>query len=546
MRAVVCLLSFVALGACGGGPASLDGGGPDPMPEPSDGGALLDGGVEADAGRPDSGSLDAGRADAGPDGGAADAGRSDGGARLVTVSHPRELRGVWVATVSNLDLPQLTSRDAGLAAMTALVERTRDAGLNAIFFQVRPESDAWYQSSLEPWSRFVTGAQGRDPGWDPLETLLDLAHPRGLEVHAWVNPYRGLVSASAQTASNHVSRTLSAHAITYDGKVTMNPGALPVRAHVVSVMRDLLDRYDVDGLHFDDYFYPYPDGSGAPFPDEATFQAFRADAGLLPDGGTWTKSEWRRDNVNQLVREVMAVVTAEHPQVRFGISPFGIWRPNNPPGVVGLDAYETISCDAVTWMNQGWVDYVAPQLYWPTTSSGQPFVPLLSWWANGTRGGRHVFAGHGLYRLGMPGWTSVDEIRAQVNATRTLSAQGVLGGIHFREANLRTNLLGVTDLFRRDLYASPALPPPLPRQGASLAPLPPTVTRTGATVTASHPLPMTVRFYGLYRLSPQGPWQLVDVAGGPQAVFTASPGTWAVSAVGRGGAESQGAVVVVP
>ncbi len=524
MRAVVCL-ALTSLVACGGVPSRLDAGLLDAGLAPVDD----DAGVTTDAGASDAGPSDAGRPDAG----------ADASVTLVTVSHPRELRGVWVSTVSNLDLPQLPNRDAGIAALTALVDRTRDAGLNALFFQVRPESDAWYRSTLEPWSRFLTGTQGRDPGWDPLETLLDLAHPRGLEVHAWVNPYRGLVSASAQTAPNHVSRTLSAHAITFDGKVTMDPGQPAVRAHLVSVMRDLLDRYDVDGLHFDDYFYPYPDGSGATFPDDDTFQAYRA------DGGTLTKSNWRRDNVNQLVREVMNVVTTEHPHVRFGISPFGIWRPNNPPGVVGLDAYETISCDAVTWMNQGWVDYLAPQLYWPTTSTGQPFVPLLTWWANGTRGGRHLFAGQGLYRLGTPGWTSVDEIRAQVNATRTLKAQGVLGSIHFREANVRANLLGVRDLFRTELYATPALPPPLPRPGAAMTPLVPTATRTGATLTVSHPLPMTVRFFVLYRQD-AGTWTLVNVSGGPQATFPVSPGTWAVSAIGRGGAESQGVQLVVP
>ncbi|MCA2980565.1 MAG: family 10 glycosylhydrolase [Myxococcaceae bacterium] len=528
MRAVICCLCLAVL-ACGGAPAPVDGGEP---PAQDDGGGRLepDGGVGEDAGRGDDGGRDAG----------VDGGAPDGGVRLVAVAHQRELRGVWVSTVSNLDVPQLASRDAGVAALAALVERTRSAGLNALFFQVRPESDAWYQSSLEPWSRFLTGTQGRDPGWDPLETLLELAHARGVEVHAWVNPYRGLVSASAQAAATHVSRTLSAHAVTYGGKVTMDPGARAVRAHVVAVMSDLLDRYDVDGLHFDDYFYPYPDGSGAPFPDEATFQAYRADGGVLG------KSDWRRDNVNQLVREVMGLVTREHPQVRFGISPFGIWRPNNPPGVVGLDAFETISCDAVTWLNQGWVDYVAPQLYWPTTSTGQPFVPLLTWWAGALRGGRHVYAGHGLYRLGTSGWTSADEIRAQVVAARVLRSEGVLGGIHFREANLRANLLGVADLFKSDLYAAPALPPPLPRAGAAVAPTPPTVARTAGQVSVSHPLPMTVRFFALYRLGPQGQWVLADVAGGPQATFPVRSGTFAVSAVGRGGAESQAAVVVVP
>lgn len=536
------LLLLLVLAACGPLPTALDSGvdaaviGPGPKPE-TDGGLVTDAGADAGS-APDAGQdagLDAGLiSDAGTDAGVA---ITDSGIVLATVSHVRELRGVWVATVSNLDFSQTLSPDAGIAAMQALVERTRDAGLNAIFFQVRPESDAWYQSTLEPWSRFITGTQGRAPGWDPLDTLLDAAHARGVEVHAWVNPYRGLATAGSTTATNHVTRTLASAAITYDGKVTMNPGVPAVRQHVVSVMRDLLDHYDVDGLHFDDYFYPYP--AGGAFPDDATFNAYTA------DGGTLMKSDWRRDNVNTLVREVMNLVTSDHPHVRFGISPFGIWRPNNPQGVVGLDAYEEISCDAVTWMNQGWVDYVAPQLYWATTSSGQPFVPLATWWANGTMGGRHVFPGHGVYRLGTTGYTSVAEIRAQVNATRSLRSKGMMGGIHYREGNVRANLLGVRDLFRDELYAQPALPPPVPRQGSSMTPLPPVVTKTGSTLTVSHVLPLTARFFGLYRSDPTG-WTLVDVAGGVQASFgPLAAGTWAVSAVNRGGAESQGVVVVI-
>lgn len=422
--------------------------------------------------------------------------------------------------------------------MNALVERTKDAGLNTIFFQIRPESDAWYASTLEPWSRYLTGTQGRDPGWDPLDVLVTAAHARGLEVHAWMNPYRAAVSAGAQTASNHVSQTLSQYAITYDGKLTMNPGATPVRQHVVNVVRDVLDHYDVDGVHFDDYFYPYPDAANSPFPDDATFQAYRA------DGGTLLKSDWRRSNVNTLVREVMDEVRTNHPQVRFGISPFGIWRPNNPPGVVGLDAYETISCDALAWLTEGTVDYVAPQLYWPTTSSGQPFMPLATWWAAHSNA-KHIFIGHGTYRLGTTGW-DLAEIRAQVNGARTLRSMGVMGGIHFRETTLRTNLSGVTALLRNELYAAPALPPPIPRQGASATPLPPQVSKQGSTLTVSHLLPMTARFFALYRLDTTG-WTLVDAEGGVTARFGTLPaGTYAVSAVNRGGAESQGVVVDVP
>lgn len=514
----------------------------------SDAGSLDDAGTDAgvvDAGLADAGLRDAGRADAGPlaDAGLTrdagfDAGLStDGGVTVALVGHTRELRGVWVSTVSNLDVAATTNADAGIAAMRALVDRAKATGLNALFFQVRPESDAWYRSTLEPWSRFITGTQGRDPGWDPLETLLDLAHERGLEVHAWLNPYRGLTSPNVATAPNHVTRTLSAHAITYDNKVTMNPGVPQVRAHVVAVVQDLIGRYDVDGVHFDDYFYPYPDGT--PFPDDATWQAYRATA---PDGGL-SKSDWRRDNVNLLIRDVMAVVTNNQPQVRFGVSPFGIWRPGFPAGVTGFDAYELISCDGPTWLREGWVDYLAPQLYWATTSPGQPFVPLATWWAGTLSGGRHLFAGHAVYKLGMPGFDA-NEIRQQVLATRALEGRGVRGGIHFREGNLRANPDGVRDLLRTDVYAEPALPPPLPRSATLTRPGLPTVSRMGASLTVTQPLGS--RFFALYRLEP-GRWRLVDVRGAPMATFTGlTPGTWAVSAVGRGGLESDGVIAVVP
>ena len=213
-----------------------------------DGGLADDGGFsDADAGRPDAGAMDAGRPDSGTDAGLP----GDGGSMtLVTVSHERELRGVWVASVVNLDWPSSAGQsvDAGRASLIALVDSMADAGLNTLFFQVRPESDALYPSTLEPWSRFLTGTQGRDPGWDPLDELLTLAHARGLEVHAWLNPYRGLVSSSVIAAPNHVTRTLAGSAITYNNAVVMNPGQAAVRQHVEAVVSDLLNRYDVDGV----------------------------------------------------------------------------------------------------------------------------------------------------------------------------------------------------------------------------------------------------------------------------------------------------------
>lgn len=503
-----------------------------------DGGALEadagpgdDAGVRADAGSPDAGTPDAGVPDAGAPG--------DGGTSmtLVTVSHERELRGVWVASVVNLDWPASSSlsADAGRASLTAMVDSMADAGLNALFFQVRPESDALYPSTLEPWSRFLTGTQGQNPGWDPLDELLTLAHARGLEVHAWLNPYRGLVSSSTVTAANHVTRTLAGSAITYNNAVVMNPGQAAVRQHVEAVVSDLLDRYDVDGVHFDDYFYPYPDSSNTPFPDSATYAAYTA------DGGTMNLGDWRRDNVNTLVREVMGLVTNDHPTVRFGVSPFGIWRSGQP--VPGLDAYSVISCDAPTWMANGWVDYLTPQLYWRENSQ-QQYSTLATWWAVRNLGGRHLFPGHAVHQLAAT-WPLL-EIEDQITFTRTLKSQGAQGDVHFRAAFIANNTRGVHTLFKTNLYAKPALPPVLPRAGASVAPAVPFVSVVGSTLSVTNPLPATVRFFTLYREVAAGQWELTRVLGGAQVSFPVTSGAWAVSAIGRGGAESQGVRVVVP
>ncbi|MFZ5444015.1 MAG: glycoside hydrolase family 10 protein [Myxococcota bacterium] len=544
------LLTLLFLAACGA-PPSLTDAGDDDAGATGDAGSSDDaGGPGDDAGSPDAGPVDAGRPDAGSPDAGADAGQPDGGGlSLVTVAAPRELRGVWIATVSNLDWPtaQGQSADAGRASLTALVDTMADAGVNALFFQVRPESDALYASTLEPWSRYLTGTQGQNPGWDPLEALLDLAHARGLEVHAWMNPYRALVSAGSQTATNHVTRTLSGAAITYDGKVVLNPGVPEVRQHVEAVVEDLLGRYDVDGLHFDDYFYPYP--AATPFPDDATYAGYQA------DGGTLVKADWRRENVNALVRGVMGLIVSGHPQVRFGISPFGIWKSGVPTGISGLSSYSDISCDSVTWMNQGWVDYLAPQLYWPI-GGPQDFIKLSTWWAQGTMGGRHLFPGLATYRLNTSSAWTLAEYRAQLAHRRTLTADDALGEIHFRASDLRNNRhgytvagvqdVGVTVMLKSEFYAKPALPPVLPRAGASVAPAVPFVMLNGTTLSVTTPQPQATRFFALYREVMPGQWELTAVRGGARVDFAVSSGAWAVSAIARGGAESQGVRISVP
>lgn len=460
---------------------------------------------------------------------------------VVSVSAPREMRGVWVASVSNLDFPSRRGLTAaqGRAELAAIVALAQETGLNTLFFQVRPESDALYMSSIEPWSRALTGTQGNDPGYDPLAVLLELAHAQNIEVHAWINPYRASASAVSATASNHVTRTLAAHAITYNGSIVMDPSATAVRAHVVSVIEDIVTRYDVDGIHFDDYFYPYPDMMGTPFPDQASYDAYRT------GGGTMTRGDWRRDNVNALVREVHELLLSTHPNMRFGISPFGIYRPGMPAGITGLDAYADIYCDAVHWMNEDWVDYVAPQLYWPSTQTAQAFDPLATWWNETAGVQEHVFAGHALHRLGTSSAWTLAEMNTQLDIVDRLSSTPdaqMRGSLFFRYGFIEDNALGIRGSITTR-YAEPAIPPAIPRALSAPA-LPSVMTRSGM-IEITHPSRENVRTFGIYRASGDT-FTLDRFAPADTTTLTLAAGTWAVSAIGIGDYESQGVRVTVP
>lgn len=534
----VALVSSLLLAvACGAPPPDeFDGGALPPDASAAGGGgggwspdASTGGGTQqADAGHSDAGHTDAGQPDAG---------RVDGGL-TVAVSHTREFRGLWVATVSNLDFPASVAgkADAGIAELGRMVDTAQANGFNALVFQVRPESDAFYHSTRDPWSRFLTGTQGNDPGYDPLGELIALAHARGIEVHAWVNPYRAKTSSSAQTASTHISRVLSQNAINYAGATVMDPSAPAVRAWVTDEIGDLVDAYDVDGVHFDDYFYPYPDGT-TPFPDDAQYAAYKS------QGGAMSKSDWRRDNVNQLVRDVSQAIAQRKPWVRFGISPFGIYKPGTPPGITGLNAWEAISCDSLAWLQNGWVDYLAPQLYWPSTQTGQRFDLLIDWWAAQVGEGQHIFAGHALYKLGTSAAWSLDELRTEVSLTRA-AGPGAAGSLWFRYANLRDDLGGCKTLFSSDLYPTPALPPVVAKATA-LPVTPPTATLAGQTVHLAHPAPATLRAFSVYRLE-LGLWRLNRVVASGPMELTLPSGRWAIAAVDRAEQESRALVVDVP
>lgn len=458
-------------------------------------------------------------------------------AETVPVSHPRELRGAWVASVAHITFPSKPGLDAAQqrAEMLRLLDCLRDTGFNAVFFQMRPEGDALYASHLEPWSRFVGGTQGSDPGYDPLEFAVEQAHARNLEVHAWLNPYRarGLPQSPEPFVAPHLGALLPEHVHRYGQFWWMDPGAPAVRERLVDVVRDLVARYDVDGIHFDDYFYPYPENE-QDFPDDFTWARYQN------DGGRLSRADWRRHNVDQAIREVSEAVHDENDAVRFGISPFGIPAPEKPAGILGMDQYVKLYADTQRWMDEGWVDYLAPQLYWPTTQTPQAFEPLLRWWVDHARDGRHIFPGINLAALGTkPVWTP-DELRHQFFLMRR---RGAHGAICWNVNPLLEERAGARQLFH-DLYSEPALTPALAgRDNAAVAAPQAELRDSQVRVDPSDDAPL--RAWTVYRQEGSG-WRLARVVPARETSIPLTPGRWAVAAVSRQGVESPGTVVVLP
>src|SRR5580765_2359386 len=294
----------------------------------------------------------------------------------------REFRAAWIATVVNIDWPSRKGLSTAeqKAELLAILDRAAHLKLNALIFQVRPACDALYASEIEPWSEFLTGTMGKapEPLYDPLSFAVEEAHKRGLELHAWFNPYRaGHPSAKSPVSSNHITKTRPQLVRRYGKQVWLDPGEKEVQEYSLSVVMDVVRRYDIDGVHFDDYFYPYKEldrsGNEVDFPDDTSWKRFGA-------GGKSERDDWRRQNVDAFVHKVYDSIKATKPWVKFGISPFGIWRPENPPQIKGFDAYGKLYADSRKWLMNGWVDYFAPQLYWSIDSREQSFPVLLKWW----------------------------------------------------------------------------------------------------------------------------------------------------------------------
>jgi uncharacterized lipoprotein YddW (UPF0748 family) len=381
---------------------------------------------------------------------------------------PREFRAAWVATVSNIDWP--SRRDLTVAQqraeMIAILERARQLNLNALILQVRPSADAIYPSALEPWSEYLTGEQGRapQPAWDPLQEWIHEAHGRGIELHAWFNPYRARHStARSPEAPQHIASRQPALVKRYGSFLWLDPGEAAAAQHTLDVILDVVRRYDIDGVHIDDYFYPYPvqapgANGAAPdvdFPDEPSWRAY------IARGGTLDRASWRRDNVNRLVERIAVQLRREKPWVRFGVSPFGIGRPDRrPPGIAGFSQYDKLYADVELWMRQCWVDYLVPQLYWPIDQAPQAFGVLLDYWLAENTCGRHVFAGLYTSRIdATPQSWAPAEISNQVNLTRR--REGAKGHVHFSMAPLAQNRAGIVEALAPG-YAVAALPPAFP------------------------------------------------------------------------------------
>ena len=452
-----------------------------------------------------------------------DAGLGQPGVTTVEVAHEREVRGTWVATVSRINWPAATDATAQRAELVAILDAAKSAGLNTIFFQVRPEADALYASDLEPWSRYLTGTQGVDPGYDPLQFAIDECRRRGLELHAWLNPYRARAGNVGASADNHVINRMPQAVVEYGSLRWLDPGHPDAFDHTLAVIADLLTRYDLDGLHFDDYFYPYPQ-SGLAFDDDATY---------AQHGGDMSLGDWRRDNVNRMVEAVGATVSQLRPEVRWGIAPFGIYRPGVPEGIVGLDQYATLYADPLRWMQEGWVEYLAPQLYWPTTSSGQPYVTLLSWWAEqAAANGRTLLTGNSA----SSGY-SIDEYRAEIDAARTATDDSVGGAIWWSVGPIVEDSAGLATMLASEYYATPAATPVLADAAGPPPPHPTIAVDAGvATVTSSA---AGIRSWALY-FDGGGGWELHQLVPAAITEFALHEGVWAVSAIDRSGRESLG------
>lgn len=432
----------------------------------------------------------------------------------------REFRAAWAAVVHNIDWPSKKGLPAGQqqAEMRAILDRMASLNMNALILQVRPHCDAVYESSQEPWSPWLTGTMGRSPGYDPLAYAIREAHARGIEVHAWFNPFRALSNVSHGASGNHVTRAAPHITKRYGSLVWCDPAHQETRSRAFGAILDVVRRYDIDGVHLDDYFYPYPEG-GRPFPDGR-------------DPAT------RRRIVDDFVQMLYGDVKRTKPWVRVGISPFGIWRPGVPAGIeAGIDSYEQLGCDARKWLANGWVDYLAPQLYWRDQPRKQSFSALLGWWRQ--QGSRPVWPGIATTRIQStedPGRPAT-EITRQIELSRSIGKNWA-GHLHWSVKGLTQNRGGISNLLAKGAYSQPALVPPMPWVNRK-TPARPAASASGNGNSVRVSLQSGDRATARYVIQGRfrGSWRMLRVvpAGARSADIAGVPEALAISAVDRFG-----------
>jgi uncharacterized lipoprotein YddW (UPF0748 family) len=371
-----------------------------------------------------------------------------------------ELRAVWVATVVNIDWPSAGnySTDSQKAEFIKLLDMHKANGMNAVVVQVRPAGDAFYPSQYEPWSQWLTGTQGKPPSpyYDPLEFMVSETHKRSMEFHAWMNPYRAEFKiGESSMAPTHVTRLHPDWFLTYGDKRYFDPGNKQVQQFVTNVVKDVVGRYNVDAIHFDDYFYPYRI-AGKEFPDDANYIKY---------GNGMNKEDWRRSNVDSVILMLAKAIKAENSKCQFGISPFGVWRnadkdPDGSNTKAGQTNYDDLYADIVLWLKKGWIDYVAPQLYWEFGHKAAPYEVLLDWWSKHTYG-RNCYIGLGIYRAGSnAAWKDDTQLTRQIDALR--NAPNIQGMIFFSSKTFDKNPNGWNDSLRLNYFKEPAPTPTMP------------------------------------------------------------------------------------
>ena len=371
-----------------------------------------------------------------------------------------EFRGVWVATVDNIDWPTKGNfnSDAQKAEFIKLLDMHQRNGINALIVQIRPAADAFYPSQYEPWSEWLTGKQGQPPVpyYDPLEFMIAETHKRGLAFHAWLNPYRAEFTIGVSSiAATHITRLHPDWFVSYGDKRYFDPGNKAVQQFVADVVKDVVSRYALDGVHFDDYFYPYRI-KGKEFLDNASYRQY---------GNGLTKDDWRRSNTDSIIAMLSRVIKSVNKNCQFGISPFGIWRNADKDPVNGSKTngaasnYDDLYANILLWLKNGWIDYVAPQLYWEFSHSKAPFSLLLDWWNNHTYG-RHCYIGLGIYKANNhSAWRDRTQLTRQIDSLR--SKPNIQGMIFFSSKNFETNPNGWSDSLRLHYFKEPAMLPPM-------------------------------------------------------------------------------------